>query len=1055
MGVFDSRGTRLCGGLSKLALAIGLAAAGSTAALAQDDSPDTQRQSSAAAPDSNEAIIVTGSRVTRSTFETPNPVTVLNSKDIEDLGLNNVAEVVKQLPQNSNFFSSNNVGLGNFNVGAQLVNLRGLNPFFGTRTLTLIDTQRVVSTTIGGGVDITLVPSMLVGRTETVTGGASAVYGSDAVAGVVNVILDKTLEGLKAQADFSRTTHGDGNDWHAAAAYGTKFADGRGHFIIGAEYQKTDAIGNCSEVRDWCAKGYATFVNNDYATPGAPGYGQPHYIIGPNATIPYSSSTGALSPCLFFLPGGPPTSPNALSYNNGGFCGYAASITGPTFQFNPEGTAAIPFDSGQYSEGAFPIFGAPRQGGDEFATGNYDATTLRPSVKKISALARAEFEISPALKVSLEGSYARSEAVNPDANGAIGPFPFRLFDIPPANVLLGYQIAPDNAFLPPSVAAMIPGGATFGRTLNNVLNARNETNNTTWRLVGGLEGDIGGGWSWDAYFSHGENKNDQHLLHNMVQPLLRFALDAVQTPAGVVCGVTIPGRINPDTGYPYTPADVAFASAAGTCAPLNLFGTGNASQAALDYAYRNLEELATQKQDAAAFNIRGDLFGGWGAGAIKLATGVEWRKESGVVTHDLANQPWYGGYYLTYDSDFGGTTEVLEGYGELNVPVFRDAPVGRYLELDGAIRGTRNKNVGTLGYAAGESRTRDFITWKVSGIWDATDWLRLRATRSRDVRAAQFRELFETRDPFVGPPFGVVNNPWGGANDPIIATIGGNVDLAPEKADTLTVGLVLSPKGGALSGFRFSADWYQIKIADAIVAGGPGAQNIVTGCFQGNQVFCDLMEGEGTSDITFVNNNAANLQGFTTRGIDFEAVYNLPLSEDSSLNLRVLASYLYDQLFDTGLTDANTGEPIAPINYAGTSGPTAAFGSFNTAPKWQGNAYLTYHQGPFTGTVQARYVGPGRYEVLTPAGDAAIDPSDPGYSTTDPNSITSNHVDSAVYINLAASFDITKEIQLFGSLNNVFDKDPVIAPGGNGFPTNPVYFDTFGRTFRVGARANF
>jgi outer membrane receptor protein involved in Fe transport len=1001
---------------------------------------ESQQQSVPPAASSENQIIVTGSRVTRSTFETPNPVTVLNSEDIESLGLINVAEVVKQLPQNSNFFSANNVGLGNFNVGAQLVNLRGLNPFFGTRTLTLIDTRRVVATTAGGGVDITLVPSMLVGRTETVTGGASAVYGSDAIAGVVNVILDKSLEGFKAQVDYGATTHGDGDDWHAAAAYGTSFADGRGHFIVGAEYQDTAAIGNCSEVRDWCAQGYSLFNNTEYATPGAPGYGQPHYVIGPNATISYSSSTGALSPCLFFVPGA-------------GFCAYVPGVTGPTFQFNPEGTAAIPFDSGLYSAGAFPIFGLPRQGGDQFATGNYDGTTLRPSIEKVSALARAEFEVSPALTVSLEGSYARSEAVNPNATGAVGPFPFLLFD----PFLLGFQIAPDNAFLPPSVAAMIPNGASLGRTMNNLQNARNETNNETWRLVAGLEGEIGGGWSWDAYYSHGENKNDQHLLHNMVQPLLRFALDAVQTPGGIVCGVTVPGRINPDTGFPYTPADVAFASGAGTCVPLNLFGAANADQAAIDYAFRNLVEFVNQKQDVAAFNIRGDLFDGWGAGPVKLATGAEWRRESGKLTHDLANQPWYSGYYLTYGGDYAGKTEVLEGYVELNVPVFRDAPVGRYLEVDGAVRGTRNKNTGTLGNAAGESRTRDFVTWKVSGIWDVTDWLRVRATRSRDVRAAQFRELFETRDPFVGPPFGVVNNPFpgGGANDSIIATIGGDVNLRPEKADTLTVGLVVSPKSGALSGFRFSADWYQIEIVDAIASGGIGAQNIVTGCFQGNQVFCDRIEGEGTPDIIFVNNNAANLQGFVTRGVDFEAAYNLPLAEDSSLNLRVLASYLYDQLFDTGQTDPVTGEPIPPRNYAGTSGPTAAFGSFNTAPKWQGNAFLTYRQGPFTGTVQARYVGPGRFMVLTAAGGPPIDPSDPNYDTTDPNSISDNSVDDAIYINLAASFDVTEEIQLFGSLNNVFDKDPVIAPGGNGFPTNPVYFDTYGRTFRVGARVRF
>ena len=149
----------------------------------------------------------------------------------------------------------------------------------------------------------------------------------------------------------------------------------------------------------------------------------------------------------------------------------------------------------------------------------------------------------------------------------------------------------------------------------------------------------------------------------------------------------------------------------------------------------------------------------------------------------------------------------------------------------------------------------------------------------------------------------------------------------------------------------------------------------------------------------------------------------------------------------------NTGDQVRlpPVNYAGQSGPTAAFGSFNTGPKWQGNAFVTYSQGPFTGTIQARYVGPGRYLTVI-NGETPIDPSDPGYSNTLSNSISDNSVSSAVYINLAASFDITKEVQVFGSLNNAFDKDPVIAPGGNGFPTNPVYFDTYGRTFRIGAR---
>ena len=463
-------------GLSSLALSVGLLTSGT--ALAQDAAPPGTPQGTdvqangEATKNSNGEIIVTGSRVGRSTFDTAQPVTVLNAQDIEKLNLNNVGEVVAQLPSNSNFFAANNVGLGNFNVGAQLVNLRGLNPFFGTRTLTLVDTKRVVPTTTGGGVDVTLIPSMLVARTETVTGGASAVYGSDAIAGVVNIILDTQLEGFKAQADFSQTTHhGDGDQWHGSAAYGTSFADGRGHFVVGGEYQKTDAIGICSAERGWCGKNYGFFTNPNFATNG-----QPHDIIGPNATSANTSLTGVLAPCTVFVAGP-------------GVCVDVPPVSGPPVQLNEAGTGVIPFDRGLYSTGA-GFFGF-RQGGDQYAVGAYDTTTMRPSVKHWSTLAHLTYEFSPAVTASLEGSYARSEAVNPVANGAIGPYALEVGD----HTYVGYHIAPDNAFLTPAVAAAIgPNGAGSGRNRGNVATARNETNNTTWLMVAGLNGDLGGGW---------------------------------------------------------------------------------------------------------------------------------------------------------------------------------------------------------------------------------------------------------------------------------------------------------------------------------------------------------------------------------------------------------------------------------------------------------------------------------------------------------------------------------------------------------------------------------
>jgi len=349
----------------------------------------------------------------------------------------------------------------------------------------------------------------------------------------------------------------------------------------------------------------------------------------------------------------------------------------------------------------------------------------------------------------------------------------------------------------------------------------------------------------------------------------------------------------------------------------------------------------------------------------------------------------------------------------------------------------------------------------VNFLWDVTDWLRFRGTRSRDVRAPQFRELFQSYAVSAGGPFGTVTNPWYVAagkpvvtQTPLIST-GGSLAVVPEKADTTTVGVVISPKEGPLQGFNFSADWYQIYINQPIVGPpfGVGAQNIINLCYQGETAFCSLMTQDANHSISYVNNQAVNLGKDTTRGIDFEADYTLPLERlgagaPGTLNFRILASYLYDLIIDPGL-----GGNI--YNYAGQSGPTAAFGGFNTSPKWQANAFLTYTTGPFSGTVQVRYVGPGRFTTTSLSGGLAVAPGDAGYATTNVNSISSNTVPSAWYVNLHASYDVTKNFTLFGNIDNLFNKTPPFAPGGNGYPTNPVYFDTYGMAWKIGVRARF
>jgi outer membrane receptor protein involved in Fe transport len=347
------------------------------------------------------------------------------------------------------------------------------------------------------------------------------------------------------------------------------------------------------------------------------------------------------------------------------------------------------------------------------------------------------------------------------------------------------------------------------------------------------------------------------------------------------------------------------------------------------------------------------------------------------------------------------------------------------------------------------SKTHDFSSWKASAIFDPLDWLRFRATRSEDVRAAGFRELFLPRSTVpatIGGFPNAVNNPWAGnAPDAFLSTSGGNPNLKPETADTSTLGLVLS-----FERFRFSVDWYQIDIKDAITPGGTGglsAQQIVNACFAGGAAACSAMSGEGTADITAVDSSSINIGSFLTRGFDLEADYTLPSVGKGTMNIRVIASNLYDMIINTGL-----GNP--PFNYAGQSGPVASFGGFNTSPDWVATAFATYTLGKFRNTLELRYIGSGTLNATyfdSPIGSA---------SNTKINSVSDNSVGSAYYLNWSGSFDLRKGgathgLEVFWAINNLLDKDPPVAPGGNFYPTNPVFFDTIGARVRAGVRLNF
>jgi iron complex outermembrane receptor protein len=1009
------------------------AAAATAASDAGPAAPTTGKSTDSGEP--LEQIVITGTHISStSTFNTPNPVTVIDASTIQSLGLVSVNDIVNEIPQNSNFTSAANVGLGNFNIGAQFGNLRGLNPFFGTRTLTLVNTQRVVPTSAGGAVDLNIVPSIMIKRVDVVTGGASAAYGSDAVAGVLNVLLDNKFEGAKIQLDGGETTYHDGGDMHAALELGKAFFDGRVHEVFAAEFEDAQGIGACSQVRPWCASGWAEFTNPGYAPSGTtPANGQPHYVIAPGATY-YQPATGALD---------------------------SLSPLGYIGQFNNAGTALEPFNPGVYGTGA-PFTATQNGNGPPY----YSGVTVRPPVTHWSLYSHTEAEVSNSIQGSLDVSFAQRRAANVQNSSTLGA---------PVNLIF-----PDNAYLTPGVQAAMGGAPAF---LTDYIGQQvpliNTSSTNTGRIVLGLRGALAGSWTWDGYYEFGESGTRERLANDEVEYLglppaiggapppagtydnINWALNAVQNTAGqIVCAATIPG--NP-----------AYNPLAAGCAPLNLFGAANASKASLAYAFPTLHEDSAFTQHVVSFDTQGNLFDGFGAGPVQGAVGVEYRHSMASVTHDMGNQPWYNQYLLSYGQDYSGTIDVAEAFGEVQLPLAKDLPFAKRLNVDIAVRETYNKNERS---GVDQSNSYDFPTWKISLTYDPGDWLRVRATRSRDTRAPSFYELW-SQTINTGGLFGTVANPWknppgsplyGVATDAARVVTGSYVassGLRPEEADTTTAGIVLTPTG-ALDGMKFSADWFQIVINRAIAEIGAtigGGGTIVNACYNGATYFCQFVQGTpngtgGFSQITGAENPNLNLGTYTTRGVDFELDYRLPLSRlwssrNDSLDLRVLATYQYDQIISPG-----GGLPV--YNYAGQTGPTGAFGDFNTVPRWQGNAFLTYSNGPATAVLQARVVGSGTYaNIDSNSSLPMLSPGDPGYVPTKPNTISNNSVASATYFNISLNYTLpffnegAHSLQVFGTLDNIFNRDPPVAPGGNGYPTNPVYFDTYGRTWRLGVRA--
>lgn len=888
------------------------------------------------APPSGSEIVVTGTRL-RTGFASPTPVTVSSVDDLRAAAPASLTDSLTQLPQFRNSSRGSTAGpSGVRGNGASFLSLRGLDP---QRTLTLLDGRRVVAASSSGSPDINLFPQDLVSRVEVVTGGASAAYGSDAVAGVVNFILDKKFTGLRARVQSGISDEGDGASRQFALTYGTSFGDDRLHLIASAEYRQTDEI-HAARSRPWADAPYAIIVN-----PNAP----PARLIAP--TVSSNATFGGL------IVGGP--------LNN--------------TQFLPGGISA-PFRLGTAVTSTTMIGGdgAPSQPG--FTVG----------LESYSAFARLTGEATSNLELFVEGSVARSTASYDVARSSqTASTAFTIFD--------------DNAYLPADIRTRLAATNTVSFRLARVdrdfgysrVNGRSET----WRVTAGFTWKLGDGWEAEGYYAHGSNDYLVETYNNPVYRRLFAAADAVVNPANgqIVCRSTLQG---------YDPG----------CVPINLFGEGSVSPQSLNYIMGTASQLLKLRQDVASLNIRGPLIE-LPAGPLSFAAGVEYRRESAVQTSDELSQTVIsnvgvrglptsfvgqrGSFFLSNPQPLQGSYDVKEGFLEIEVPLLKDSPIGKSLTVNGAIRVIDYSTVGSL------------LAWKAGGSYEPFQELRLRATLSRDIRAANASELYTGPVSIQGTV--VYNN----VSTSFIGRRSGNPNLEPEKADTLTVGAVFKP----FSGFNLSVDYYNISIKGAIAQ--LTTQQTVDQCALGFQPACAQITNPGQLTLQIPT---LNLSSIKMRGIDVEALYSTTIG-NANLKLRGLLTYL--DKFETKLP----GTP--PIDRAGDIGIAGT-------PRWGGTFSATLNLAPFELYIQERYIGAGKIDSSAPAGTFA-----------------DNHVGPVWYTDLTARWDLAEaggKGQFFITVNNLFDRQPPIVPTipyGNYRSTNFALYDVIGRYVTVGFQVKF
>lgn len=946
----------------------------------------------ASAQDSNlQRVEVTGSRIASLNAESPAPVQVMSSADIAASGVANVQELLLKNPVfGTPTISRNNSNFNNESAGVATVDLRNLGI---DRTLVLVNGRRFVSGIPGSSaVDLNTIPTDFIDRIEILTGGASSTYGSDAVAGVVNIILKKGFEGMTLDAQVGQSEKGDDDKKKFSLTAGANLADGKGNLMFHFSASKQGAV--YSRDRDASAV--------DQASVGA-------FITG--------------DPAEFFTV----QRPFYSSYAPQGRFFYGGGVTPPSRTFA--------------ADGSLIRFSTNGPAGDGVGATGFNRSAFRtiaiPTDRMLMAV-KGDLNIAESHTAFFEGTYANSKTET-----KLEPFPLASLDI--SRGTLGWipaQSRPtgtiiDNPLIPTALFNLLTDtdgdglkDYSFTRRMADIGNRGASADRDTFRVLGGLKGDLTKTWAYDAYASYGFTKEGQTSSGQVNTVNFWNALQVIPDGLGGTMCADANARAN-------------------GCAPANIYGPNMSAAAA---AYINAPATLNTKvtQQVFGFNVTGEPFT-LPAGAVGVAAGLEHRKETSSTEHDaLTISGQNGGNKLP---DTSGSFTVNEYYVEGRAPLLKSLPLVK--SLDG-ILSVRHGNYSTVGGTD---------SWNAGIDWALNSTVRLRATSSVSTRAPNINELYQGASQtfptgIVDPCEGVLTTDTGvlAANclaHPGVAanatanagefTLGqadqqgisgydsGKSDLQSEKGKSKTIGLVITPKSvPMLKNFTFTADYYDIDIQNAINL--PGRQYLLDQCYRlSNQKACSFITrrsvaagGYSAGSLDLINQEYANNGGSeTARGIDLTSSYSDRVGP-GNLSARLTYTHLLkaEQISSAGADpDSSLGEVGNPTN------------------KWMLN--LGYDFGKLSIKSTLTYIGESYLDdqfLISYGADKS-----------------SGKIGSVTYLDLQTTYSFNKKSQLYFGIDNVMNtKAPAIITGlpGNstGAETDAGTYDPIGRRFYIGLR---